>query len=204
MSDSRVRQYYERNAATYDAAMGTFERLLLKDARAWAASKAYGDALEIGVGTGRNLPFYSPDIRLVGVDVSPAMLAIARRRAADVGLRVDFREADAQALPFAADAFDSVVCTLALCSIPDDRQSIAEMRRVLKPGGQLVLVEHVRSPIWAVRAVQHVLEPLMLRLEQDHLLRDPLDHLEASGLAVESCQRNAWGLIERTLATKPA
>jgi ubiquinone/menaquinone biosynthesis C-methylase UbiE len=182
--------------------MGAFERWLVKDGRAWAASQAVGNVLEIGVGTGRNLPFYPTNIRLVGIEMSPAMLKIARDRASQLGLDVDLHEGDAQALAFPDGSFDTVLCTFVLCSVPDDRRAIAEIARVLKPGGRAVIVEHVRSPLWPVRMLEHVLEPIMLRLEYDHLLRDPVDHLEHNGLHIEVCLRNGWGLIERTLARK--
>jgi ubiquinone/menaquinone biosynthesis C-methylase UbiE len=202
LASQPVRQYYDRAATGYDASLRLFERWLLKDGRAWAASHAAGDVLEIGVGTGRNLPHYPTDIHLVGIDVSPAMLAIARERASGLRLDVDLREGDAQLLEFPDAHFDTVVCTLMLCSVADDRRAIAQMARVLKPGGRAVIVEHVRSPLWPVRMLERMLEPLMVRLECDHLLRDPVDHLEHYGLHIEVCERSAWGLLERTIARR--
>jgi ubiquinone/menaquinone biosynthesis C-methylase UbiE len=201
-SSQRVRAYYDREARNFDASMGPFERWLLKDGRAWAASHAVGDVLEIGIGTGRNLQYYPAGVHLVGVEMSPAMLAFARERASQLGMQVDLHEGDAEALAFPDASFDTVIGTVVLCSIPDDRRAIAEMARVLKPGGLAVLVEHVRSPVWPVRMLEHVLEPLMLRLECDHLLRDPVDHLEHYGLHIEVCERSGWGIMERTLARK--
>ncbi len=171
--------------------------------RRWVASNARGDVLEIGVGTGLNLRFYGADVRLTGVDLSPAMLAEARRRAADLGREVDLREADAQALEFPDGRFDAVVFSLCLCSIPDDRRAVAEGVRVLKPGGRMLLVEHVRSPSPGVRAGQRLVEPLFLRFQADHLTREPLDHVRAEGLAIEEVHRWAWGIMERVSAGKP-
>jgi ubiquinone/menaquinone biosynthesis C-methylase UbiE len=198
----RVRAYYDREAPRYDASVGLFERWVLKDGRAWAASHAAGDVLEIGIGTGRNLQYYPPGVHLVAIEMSPAMLTIARERASHLGMEVDLREGDAQALALPDATFDTVVCTLALCSIPDDQRAIAEIARVLRPGGVAVLVEHVRSPVWPVRMLEHLFEPLMLRLECDHLLRDPVDYVEHYGLRIEVCERSAWGLLERTIARK--
>jgi ubiquinone/menaquinone biosynthesis C-methylase UbiE len=200
VTSERVRAYYDRSAASYDASIRLFERLLLDDGRAWAASRARGDVLEIGVGTGRNLEHYPAGTRLVGIDLSPSMLALARDRASQLAMRVDLREADAASLPFADASFDTVVCTLVLCSVPDDRRTVAEVARVLRPGGRLVLVEHVRSPVGPVRLVQRVLQPLLLWLENDHLLRDPLDYLPAQGFEVETRERLKWGLVERVAA----
>lgn len=105
----RVRSYYQRFASRYERKWRFWERVLsMEPGRRWVASSASGDVLEIGVGTGLNLPFYGPDVRVTGVDLSPAMLAEARRRAAELEREVDLREADAQALEFPADRFDTV------------------------------------------------------------------------------------------------
>src|SRR5438552_13869403 len=96
-------------AARYDTAMAVAEMLLFGGGRRWACERARGDTLEIGVGTGRNLPFYPPGVRLTGIDLSPAMLALARRRAHELGLEVELRVGDAQALEFASARFDTVV-----------------------------------------------------------------------------------------------
>jgi SAM-dependent methyltransferase len=197
-----TRDYYDRSASSNDSSIRPFERVLLGDGRAWAASRAGGDVLEIGIGTGRNLEFYPTSTRLVGVDISPSMLAIARRRAYELGRDVDLRPGDAESLGFADTWFDTVICTLVLCSVPNDRRALAEAARVLKPEGRLVLVEHVRSPNLPVRIAQQILHPLMLTLEHDHLLRDPVYHLPAHGLEIETCERMKWGIVERLVARK--
>jgi ubiquinone/menaquinone biosynthesis C-methylase UbiE len=132
------------------------------------------------------------------------MLDLARKEAAAAGRKVDLREGDAQALGFPDKSFDTVTCTLSLCTIPDDRAAVRETFRVLRPGGRFILMEHVRSPIRAVRAGQNVLEPLFLRFEHDHLTRDPLDHLEHAGFQIESLTRLKWGIVERTVARRPS
>jgi ubiquinone/menaquinone biosynthesis C-methylase UbiE len=169
--------------------MTFFDRVLFADGREWACSQARGEVLEIAVGTGRNLAHYPAGTRLTGIELSPEMLAIARRRATDLGIDVDLRVGDAQALEFADDSFDTVITTLALCTIPHDRGAVREVRRVLRPGGRLVLLEHVRSPAAPIRAVQHLLDPLSVRFEADHLLRDPLDYLAAEGFEIQAVQR---------------
>jgi ubiquinone/menaquinone biosynthesis C-methylase UbiE len=171
--------------------------------REWACSRARGEVLEIAVGTGRNLPFYPADVRLTGIELSPEMLAFARRRARESGIEVDLRAGDAQDLPFPDAHFDTVVATLALCTIPDDRQAVTEAARVLRPGGRLLLLEHVRSPILPVRVLQGILNPLSVLLENDHLLREPMRHVEDAGLVVESLERSKWGIVERLAAYRP-
>jgi ubiquinone/menaquinone biosynthesis C-methylase UbiE len=197
---AETRRWWDRHAAGYDQRIGWFERRLLEDGRAWVGAQASGDVLEVAVGTGRNLPFYPTDVRLTGVDLSPAMLQVARDRARRLGLEVDLREADGQALPFPDAAFDTVVCTLSLCTIPDARRAVAEMHRVLRPGGRLLLLDHVRSTSRPLMAVQWLIERLSRR---DHLLRRPLDHVQAQGFTVERRQRSKAGVIERLTARKP-
>jgi ubiquinone/menaquinone biosynthesis C-methylase UbiE len=200
----RVRKIQDKNAGGYDRQMNFFDRVLFSGGREWACSQADGEVLEIAVGTGRNLSFYPPGVKLTAIEFSPEMLAIARRRAEEVGREVDLREGDAQGLEFADESFDTVLITLALCTIPDDRKAVQEARRVLRPGGKLILLEHVRSPVLPVRAVQRVIEPLAIRFEADHLTREPLEHLEDEGFEIESVARLKLGIVERVIARKPA
>jgi ubiquinone/menaquinone biosynthesis C-methylase UbiE len=198
----RVRQIQDKGAPGYDRQMRFFDKVLFAGGREWACSHASGEILEIAVGTGRNLPHYPPDARLTGIEFSPEMLEIAHRRVEELGRKADLRLGDAQALEFDDESFDTVIITLALCTIPDDRKATSEARRVLRPGGRLVLLEHVRSPVLAVRAVQRALDPLAVRFEADHLVRDPLDYLADEGFEIESVQRSKWGIVERVLARK--
>ncbi len=200
----RVRRHYDRSADSYDRIISWAEKALFGEAREWVCSQARGEVLEIAVGTGRNIPFYPEGVRLTGIELSPKMLDLARRRARELGREADLRVGDAHNLPFSDASFDTVVVTLALCTIPDDRRALAEAARVLRPGGQLLLLEHVRSPVLPVRLLQRVLEPLTLLLDHDHLLREPLRHVEDAGLVVERFERSKLGMVERLLASKPA
>jgi ubiquinone/menaquinone biosynthesis C-methylase UbiE len=201
---ARARRKWDRYAPRYDRDMAFFERVLFGNGRAWVCSWAEGDVLEVAIGTGRNLPFYPTGVRLTGVDLSPAMLAVASDRAREAGRDVRLSEADAQALPFPDASFDTVVCTLSLCAIPDDRAAIAEMRRVLRPGGRLLLIDHVGSPHRAIHALQCLVEPLTLWLAGDHQTRRPLPLVVQAGLVVEESERFKAGTVERLVAVKPA
>jgi len=199
----RVRRHYDRRAQDYDRLIALLERMLFGAGREWVCSRARGKVLEIGVGTGRNLYFYPTEVHLTGVELSPNMLEIARRRARESGIEVDLRAGDAQHLPFPDARFDTVVATLALCTIPDDRRAVTEMARVLRPGGRLLLLEHVRSPLVPVRVLQGILNPLSVLLGKDHLLREPLRHVEGLGLVVEHLERSKLGIVERLVARRP-
>lgn len=199
----RVRRVQDKGAPKYDGQMDFFDRILFKGGREWACSRAQGKVLEIAVGTGRNLPHHRDDIELTGIELSPQMLEIAKQRAKELGREADLRLGDAQALDFPDASFDSVVCTLALCTIPDDRAAVAEAFRVLRRGGRFLLLEHVRSPALAVRTVQRLIEPLAVRFEADHLTREPLEHLGDVGFEVTEMERSKWGIVERVAARKP-
>jgi ubiquinone/menaquinone biosynthesis C-methylase UbiE len=198
----RVREVQDKHADGYDRQMNFFDRVLFGGGREWACSHAEGDVLEIAVGSGRNLPFYPPSVKLTAIEFSPQMLALARKRADALGREFDLREGDAQDLEFDDRSFDTVIITLALCTIPDDRKAAREAYRVLRPGGRLILLEHVRSPALPVRAIQRLLDPLAVRFEADHLVREPLDYIAEEGFEVESVERSKWGIVERVVARK--
>jgi len=199
----RMRRLWEKQAPRYDQRIALWEKILFGDGRRWVCSRARAEVLEVAIGTGRNLAFYPEGVRLTGIDLSPAMLERARERAGELGMEVDLREGDAQDLPFPGGSFDTVVCTLSLCNVPDDRRAVAEMKRVLKAGGRLLLLDHIRAASGLGRAVQKALEFVMVRLEGEHLLRRPLEHAQAEGLRIEERERYKRGIVERVSARKP-
>lgn len=177
-----TRRYWDQQAARYDRTPAWLERLLIGNARQWIARRAQGRTLEVAAGTGRNLPYYGDGVRLTAVDLSPGMLARARERAEERGRDVEFREADAAHLPFPDESFDTVVCTLSICAVPDRDAAVDEMIRVLRPGGRLLLVDHV---------------------ERRWRRGRPVTLAVARGLAVESRPRMRLGLIDLAALRKP-
>jgi ubiquinone/menaquinone biosynthesis C-methylase UbiE len=200
----RLRRYWDKHARNYDKQMAFWERRLFPDGRRWICSQATGEVLEVAMGTGRNLAYYPDGVRLTGIEFSPEMLKLARREADRLGRQVDLRLGDAQALDLPDNSFDTVVCTLSLCAIPDDRRAVAEMRRVLRPGGRLLLLDHVVGQPWWVRAVQWLLELCTGPVQGEHMRRRPLLHVQAEGLEVERRERSKLGIVERLTARKPA
>jgi ubiquinone/menaquinone biosynthesis C-methylase UbiE len=200
----RIRRIFDKQAPSYDRTMARFERLLFGGTREWACSRAEGEVLEIAAGTARNLPHFPAEARLTGVELSPRMAELGRRRAEELGREMDMRVGNAEALDFPDESFDSVVCTYGLCTIPDDRAAVREAKRVLRPGGRILLAEHVRSPNLIVRAIQRALDPLAHRFGGDHLQREPLEPLAAAGFEVEELKRSKAGYVELVAARKPA
>lgn len=203
--NERVRRSWAKQAHRYDKQIGFFERRLFgRSHRPWACSRASGDTLEVAIGTALNLPYYPEGVRLTGLDLSPEMLAVARERTAELGRDIDLREGDAHALPFDADSFDTVVCTYSLCNIPDPQRAVNEMKRVLKPGGRLVLVDHIRSSVKPALWFQKAIEFFSVRLEGENMTRRPAEQVNVAGFEMIERERLApSGIVERLVATKP-
>jgi ubiquinone/menaquinone biosynthesis C-methylase UbiE/predicted ester cyclase len=200
----RVRRLQDKEAPRYDRQISFFERTLFGGGREWVCAQAEGEVLELAAGTARNLAHYPAGVSVTGIELSPGMLAIGRMRAEELGRDADLRVGDVQALDFPDETFDSVVCTLGLCTIPEPRKAVAEAHRVLCPGGKLLLLEHVRSPLVPIRVVERLLEPLAVRFAADHLTREPLDYLEAEDFKIERLERSKLGIVERVAARKGA
>jgi ubiquinone/menaquinone biosynthesis C-methylase UbiE len=147
---------------------------------------ARGKVLEIGIGSGLNLPFYPRDIELLlGLDPSPALLQIARRHSTWVHFPVELSEGRAEDIPLEAAAVDHVVMSWTLCSVADPLRALKEVRRVLRPGGSLLFVEHGRAPETPVARWQDRLTPVWRRLFGGCHLNRPIDRLlERAGLGL--------------------
>lgn len=202
-ANERQRKQYARQAPKYDKESDSAERWLFgREHRAWACSRAIGVTLEVAIGTGLNLPNYPPDVRLTGIDLTSEMLALARSRAADLGMPVTLSEGDAQALPFPDGTFDTVLSTYSMCSVPDEGRAVLEMKRVLKPGGRLILVDHVRSSVAPIYWIQRLMELAPSRGERE-LTRRPIAQVRAAGFLIDEADRSRAGIIERLVAEKP-
>lgn len=199
----RIRDVYERLAPAYDRSAARWDHLIGLDAgRRWVCERAHGRVLEVGIGTGLSLQHYPEMAYIVGVDVTAAMLDVARRRAAKLVRPVELHLGDAESLEFPDDSFDSAAFTYSLCTIPHPQTALREVRRVLRRGGSLLLAEHVRGPKIIVRTGQRLLNPIFERFEADHLLREPLDHVRVLAFTVDELERRALGVIECLRATK--
>jgi ubiquinone/menaquinone biosynthesis C-methylase UbiE len=158
----------------------------LQDYRRELVPDARGRVLEVGVGSGMNLPFYAADVReVVGVDPSAELLEMARNRAAEAGRPVTLTRASATSMPLENASFDTIVMTWTLCSIPDPAAALREMRRVLRPGGTLLFIEHGLSPDASVARWQHRLTPVWRRFAGGcHLDRKVDDLIRAAGFSL--------------------
>ncbi|MDW5325249.1 class I SAM-dependent methyltransferase [Plantactinospora sp. KLBMP9567] len=201
---AKVRRVWEKAASTYDKQIAFFEKIQFGGGREWLGARARGRILEVAIGTGLNLPHYPADATVTGIELSPAMLAIARQRAADLGRAVNLREGDAQQLPFDNELFDTAICALSLCTIPDPAAALGEMKRVLVPGGRLLLLDHVGSTWAPFYAAQWLLERLTIRAAGEHFTRRQLPLVKAAGFDIIETERLKAGSVERIHAIKPS
>ncbi len=176
----------------YDAIMVLFERLGLGRFRRHLVAGARGLTLELGCGTGRNLPLYSRPRKLLAVDVDLRLLRRARARSPQAVLVL----ARAEALPFRASCLDTVVSSLVFCSVPDPLRGLAEVRRVLRPQAHLLMLEHVRAAsCWAAQ-LQDLLQPTWTCLTGGcHPNRDTESLVEQAGFEIAAATRRAHGLL---------
>lgn len=196
----RQRAVWQKAAPTYDRKIAGVERGLAAGGREWIGARAAGRVLEVAIGTGRSIPFYDDEVQLTGVDLTPEMLDLARTRAA--GRAVELIVGDAEHLPFGDALFDTVVCELGLCSIPRPAVAIAEMARVLKPGGSLLLLDHIGSswpPVWML---QWLVERVTIATAGEHFTRRQLPLVRDAGLEIVESERLKAGTIERVHARK--
>ena len=169
----------------------------LRGWRRWLAGGARGRVLDVGCGTGRTLPHYPAGVKIVGVDPAADVLRRARRRAPAVRLV----QAQAECLPFRDDTFDTIVSGLVFCSVGEPARGFAELRRVLAPGGQLRMMEHVRSPVpWRARWEDRI-QPWWTRITGGcHPNRDTEATVEANGFRIAAETRRAEGVMRRFVA----
>ncbi|SNY60270.1 class I SAM-dependent methyltransferase [Paractinoplanes atraurantiacus] len=195
MTDKQ-RRVWDRSAPRYDRQIEFLERRWFTGGREWLGARATGRVLEVAVGTGRQLPHYPPGVTVTGVDLSAGMLTIAPR----AGLRRVL--GDAEHLPFGDATFDTVVCALGLCTIPDPVAAIGEMKRVLVRGGRLLLLDHIGG-VAPVRAAQWLLERVTIPTAGEHFTRRQLPAVRQAGFEIVESQRLKAGTVERVHGRKP-
>lgn len=198
-----TRARYNRIARVYDLMEGLAERRYSRwRADLWRQVKG-PEVLEIGVGTGKNMPYYPEHVHVHAIDLSPAMLERARRRAAQLHVEVDLRLADAQRLPFEDNVFDDIVATFVFCSVPDPVRGLREAWRVAKPGGRLHLLEHVRAENALLGAFMDLLNPLVVRVVGANINRRTVENVRKAGWDVLSVRDlDSMGIFKHIVATK--
>ncbi len=194
------------DARRYDRGMWLLEHASLAQLRQRLLAQAHGTVLEIGAGTGANLPLYAADVAVTALELRPERLAAAAEKARRAGRAADITviAGDAHWLPLPAGAFDTVVATLVFCSLADPMAVLAEVRRVLRPGGRLLLLEHVRGRTFLTRRLTDWLHPLWFALQGEcHLNRETAATVAAAGFHLDHTSDHARGLVQTIIATAP-
>ena len=179
---TRTRKRYDRLARWYDLLEALMESWRFAGWRGRLKEKIRGSSvLEVGVGTGKNMRFYPPGLSVKGIDLSPRMLERAQKRTAVFGLDVDLREMDVQDLQFPDHMFDTVFATFVFCSVPDPVLGLKELRRVCKPDGRLILLEHMRPGNALLGLLFDVLNPMVVRMMGANINRKTRDLIRRAG-----------------------
>ena len=196
---AHVRARYKRLAPFYDRLEAPMEAKRFSGWRAQLLGRAHGPrVLELGVGTGKNFPFYQPDWQSAAIDLTPAMLDRAKARAQREHVAVRLEVADAQALPFPDASFETVLASFVFCSVPDPVLGLREARRVLVPGGQLLLLEHVLSKRWLPSWLMRLSNPVVVRLSGANIDRETMTNVNLAGFEIDAVT-NLWGDIVKLI-----
>lgn len=198
----QARARYNRISPVYDLLELPMERGSFPRWRRLLWDQVKGPrVLEVGVGTGKNIPYYPPDLEVTAIDFSPGMLKRARRRAERLGVKVDLRLMDAQEFDFPDDTFDTVVATFVFCSVPDPVKGLRELRRVTKPDGRVLLLEHVR-PAGIAGGVADALNPVVVRMWGANINRHTVENVERADLQIERVE-NLMSSIVKLIVARP-
>ena len=198
-----AKRRYNRIAPLYDFMEGLVERLRYNKWRELLWSKVEGtNILEVGVGTGKNFPYYPSDAEITAVDFSNRMLQRARDRARKQRVKVCLRQMDVQNLEFEDNTFDTVVASFVFCSVPDPVRGLMEVGRVCKPGGKVVLLEHVLSANRIVGWLMNLANSLVVRMIGANINRQTVENVSKSGPVIEQVTDLGAGIFKLIEARK--
>lgn len=175
-----IRRRYDRIAPYFDGLEGFLEGLMFSRWRKRLWQQVEGEhILEVGVGTGKNFKFYPTDARITAIDFSENMLKQAHRKRERKALAVDLQQMDVQSLWFADNSFDTVIGSFVFCSVPQPRKGLKELYRVCKPGGQVLLLEHVLSANKVMAALMNLVNPLVVAAVGANINRDTVKNVQS-------------------------
>jgi ubiquinone/menaquinone biosynthesis C-methylase UbiE len=197
-----ARRTYDRVAPVYDVMEGLIESSRYSKWRKLVWDKVEGTKiLEIGVGTGKNFPYYPKDADITAIDFSDRMLSRGRKRAERLGTKVHLEKMDVQHLTFEDGSFDSVVASFVFCSVPDPVKGLQEVKRVCKAGGKVILLEHVLSANRILAWFMNLANPIA-RAMGPNINRQTVENVEKSGLRLEKVTDLAAGIFKLIEARK--
>lgn len=193
---------YDRISPIYDLMEAPVELFLFRKWRRAVLSDLHGSVLEVGTGTGKNLEYYPKDCKVPAIDISPKMLKHAKKRMAGMD-NISLQVMDAEKLAFADNSFDYVITTFVLCSIPNPVAALREMRRVCKPDGLVINLEHMRSSNRMLTFLENVLNPISVFFMGVNLNRKTVENIKKAGLSVVEEKHLALRDVFRLIRSKP-
>jgi ubiquinone/menaquinone biosynthesis C-methylase UbiE len=203
--DDATRKRYNRLSFIYNLIETPMEYFISKRSRIRLENKIKdqeGQVLEVGVGTGKNIPYYPPGIKITAIDFSPKMLKRARKKSIKLGSHVNLLEMDVQDLAFPNDHFDKVFATFVFCSVPDPVKGLKELKRVCKPNGKLILLEHMRPENPVLGFIFDVLNPVVVRIFGANINRRTKDNIISAGWNI-TFEENLVSDIVRWVEAEP-
>ncbi|SIS40014.1 class I SAM-dependent methyltransferase [Salimicrobium flavidum] len=197
-STDKIKKRYDRVSGVFDM----MDHMIKDEWRKDLLKDLNGTVLEIGIGTGANLPYYPASAEVTGIDFSTKMLEKAKEKAASLPGSFTLKEMDAEKLEFPDDSFDYVISTCVFCSVPDPVRGLQEIRRVVKPEGKVLMLEHMRSETEWVGKMMDVLNPVGLHVIGANINRRTMQNIQKAGLRVED-QEFLFSTIMRKLVLTP-
>jgi ubiquinone/menaquinone biosynthesis C-methylase UbiE len=197
-----TRMRYNRIASIYDF-MESLPELFFAGWRKKLLAKARGKILEIGVGTGKNFKYYPAKADVTGIDIADKMVTIARKEAAKLCLSFNIEEGDAQNLVYPDNFFDTAVATFVFCSVPDPVKGLRELRRVVKPDGQVLLLEHVRIDTPIMGWIMDRLNPLVVRIVGANINRRTVENVKAAGFLFDKIEHLGSMKMVKMMIARP-
>lgn len=181
MHSEKIRKRYNRASRFYDILESPMEMMALREWRINLMKELRGNVLEIGVGTGKNIEYYPEDITMTAIDFSEGMLKKAEGKAIKYKKNVTLLQMDAQEIKFPDNSFDTIFTTCVYCSVPDPIKGLKEMRRVCKPNGKIIMIEHVRSEKKILGRLMDILNPIVVNMYGANINRKTVENIYESG-----------------------
>ena len=204
MDNNKVRKRFDRIAWIYDFMESPMEILSVSQWRRELLSTVLGKVLEVGIGTGKNLPYYPEGIELTGIDISPKMLERAKRKAASLEIKAELLLMDVEQMTFLDRSFDYVVSTFVFCSVPDPIKGLQEVKRVMKDDGKALFLEHVRSENRFLGKMMDILNPAVRSLIGPNINRRTVENIRMTGLEIISVENMGGSkIMKKVIAGRP-